>query len=177
MYTPKDEKLSALGKQLSALAFQTPLSADSVTRLAELTARHTNNKIRSVCRVNSGTYLIQRYIGGRVRHLCSYLGTSDYMTIARVADMLTHTVGRYRLRTPRIPTPDEYNFSAAQAQRDLDNEAGFATVIKQIENHLREIGAFCDSAKKEVRENLELRQELSALRVRVEAIEKRFGQL
>lgn len=134
----KDAVLGALGKKILSTPFRRTLDL-SMSELSALRDAHARNQHKNVLVLNNNANLIAFYCGGSKR--CIATVSADYITACRIADMAIHLFGKWRLQKPRELRSTDYNFSAAQAQADLDNEPELFVLLKQVENHLRSIGA------------------------------------
>lgn len=144
MNNAKDLKMSELGRNLASLKMSSQLLPTSQAKLKAIEQLGGTNKLRNVRALPSGrlAYIVQFYMGCAIRTFASV--PSDLFLAARIADMVTLRMGKWRLRFPKDPTDADFNFSREQAQADWDNEPLFVEVLLEQEKHLRSIGALLD---------------------------------
>lgn len=145
MNYPKDSTLSALGKRILSTPFTTPLSEESLARQPAIEQAALDNRLRGA-RVAPGlhrVFLVQNYIGGTIRTFCSV--HRDVFLACRIADLLTHKLGRFRLQRVRELEPKDFNYTAAQAAADYEASPELRKIVDEIFEHLRSIGALVES--------------------------------
>lgn len=146
MRTPNDTTLAGIAKQLSAVTFLTTLNPDKET-LDRLTGLYRTNRLNGVNILlgrNNTTVFVREYVGGQYRTFATR--GVDWLSAARLADMVTFRFGAVRLRASRQVPDSEFNFSRAQAEKDWTCEPEIAKLLLQAEEHLRSIGALFDPA-------------------------------
>lgn len=142
-------KLNALGGRLTLCSILSPLLPESEALVGVIQERAGANKLKNVRKIPGGRggFFLSLYAGGARHLIASFQRTNDYILVCRIADVVTHTLGQYRLRHLKPVKASDYNFSAAQAEEDCQSEPEILSIAKEIEAHLRAEGFLCDSEK------------------------------
>jgi hypothetical protein len=179
--TFRDPDLDILRRRLSDVIFKTvPLDGDA--RYIEIDAAAERKRLKT-CHCVGYSIMIRLYAGG-LQHSLATFKAVEAPTAARIADMVLHRMGKWRLKFEQSLAPADYNYTPEQAEADWKNEPHIAEIIRAMAERLETLGFLIVPGKVQrvsapaiLRESNPMQEQLNRIELSLQALSQAVFQL